>query len=83
MVSREHERDTAAVDNLFCMNFWGAQWTMVSYLKQARKGFRPPSAMWGIGYFQNLGEFWGIFEGFWGDFLGLLWQFYWNSLDFF
>ena len=22
--------------------------------KQAHKGFRPPSAMWGIGYFQNL-----------------------------
>ena len=24
---------TAVVDNLLCMNFWGTQWTMVSYLE--------------------------------------------------
>ena len=51
--------------------------------KQARKGFRPPSAMKGIGYFQNLRNllrnfleifwilFWEFFgRSFWEDFLG-------------
>ena len=32
--------------------------------KQARKGFRPLSAMQGIGYFQNFGNFLGIFWEF-------------------
>ena len=27
------------------------------YFRQAQKGFRPPSAMKGIGYFQNLRNF--------------------------
>ena len=47
-------------------------------IKQARKGFRPPSAMKGIEYFLDfLGEFFGNFLGgfflggfFWEDFLG-------------
>ena len=42
-------------------------------IKQAHKGFRPPSAMKGIGYFQNLRNvleiFW-IFWEFFGNFLG-------------
>ena len=37
--------------------------------KQARKGFRPPSAMKEIGYFQNLGIFLEYFWIFWGNFL--------------
>ena len=38
--------------------------------KQARNGFRPPSAMKGMGYFQNLRNFLGIFleESFGGIF---------------
>ena len=49
------------------------------YQQQARKGFRPLSAMKGIGYFQNLRNFfkiiWGIFWNCFGifsveDFLG-------------
>ena len=36
--------------------------------KQARKGFRPPSAMKGMGYFQNLRNFLDISENFWGIF---------------
>jgi hypothetical protein len=46
--------------------------------KQAQKGFRPLSAMSGIGYFQNLrivfeklfGIFLDILENFFGNFLG-------------
>ena len=41
-----------------------------------KKGFRPPSAMMGFGYFQNLRNllrnclqiFWEFFESFWGIF---------------
>ena len=40
--------------------------------KQARKGFRPPSAMKGIGYFQNLRIF---LESFW-IFLGIFLEFF-------
>ena len=40
--------------------------------KQARKGFRPPSAMKGMEYFQNLRNF---LEIFW-IFLGILWEFF-------
>ena len=39
--------------------------------KQARKGFRPPSAMKGIGYFQNLGNFLIFFLEFFWNFLGI------------
>ena len=43
-------------------------------IKQAPKGFRPPSAMKGIGYFQNLRNFLRIyfwkFFGFFGNVLG-------------
>ena len=41
-------------------------------LKQARKGFRPTSAMKGMGYFQNLRNFLDIF---W-IFLGIFWKFF-------
>ena len=40
--------------------------------QQARKGFRPPSAMKGMEYFQNLRNF---LEIFW-IFLGILWEFF-------
>ena len=44
--------------------------------KQARKGFRPPSAMKGIGYFQNLGNLLRNFlEIFW-IFWGIIWKFF-------
>ena len=51
-------------------------------IKQVRKGFRPPSAMKGIGYFQNLemflkffGYFWSFLGTFKEDFLGgILWE---------
>jgi hypothetical protein len=45
-------------------------------IKQARKGFRPLSAIKGIGFFQNLGNvlaFWGEFLG---SSLGVLWEFF-------
>ena len=46
-----------------------------NWKKQARKGFRPPSAMKGIGYFQNLRKkiekFFGNFSDFFGNFLGI------------
>ena len=45
-------------------------------LKQARKGFRPPSAMKGIGYFHNLRIVW---EMFW-KFFGLFWELIGNFL---
>ena len=54
-------------------------WKVELTIKQARKGFRPPGAMKGIGYFQNeklfrnfLGNVWRIFWGgiFWEDFFG-------------
>ena len=41
-----------------------------SYNKQAQKSFRPPSAMKGIGYFQNHRIFLRIFLEFFGNFLG-------------
>ena len=48
--------------------------------KQARKGFRPLSAMQGIGYFQNLGNFLrNCLEIFWilgGNFLGIFLEFF-------
>ena len=40
--------------------------------EQARKGFRPPSAMKGIGYFQNLGNFWVFLENLWES----LWKYF-------
>ena len=53
--------------------------------KQARKGFWPPSAMEGIGYFQ---KFWGIFRNFSGGFFcrNFLGEFFWEDIfweDFF
>ena len=30
----EQRLNTAAVDNLLCMNFWVTQWAMISYLKK-------------------------------------------------
>ena len=61
------------------------------FKKKARKDFRPLSAMYGIGYFQNFGNFLGIFvlgggffgnsfrnSWFFGEFdnsLGILWEF--------
>ena len=60
--------------------------------KQAHKGFRPPSAMWGIGYFQDqellrncleiVWIFWGFFWDFFEIFLG---GFFWRIFleDFF
>ena len=39
--------------------------------KQARKGFWPPSAMKGIGYFQNLRNLLRIFLEFFRNFLGI------------
>ena len=33
----EQRLNTAAVDNLLCMNFWVTQWTMVTYLKNQIK----------------------------------------------
>ena len=55
--------------------------------KQARKGFRPPSAMKGIGYFQKLiEEFFGNFLGelfgriFLGGYLGrIFWEDFWKE----
>ena len=50
-------------------------------MKQARKGFRPPSAMKGIGYFQNLRNLLRNFFGFFGEFLGdFLGGFFWKNL---
>ena len=50
--------------------------TYENYSKQARKGFRPPSAMKGIGYFQNLRKILRIFlEIFW-IFWGIFWEFF-------
>ena len=58
----------------------------VSFIhKQARKGFRPLSAMKGIGCFQNLRNFFrncleivwklfGFFFGFFGKFFGIFWE---------
>jgi hypothetical protein len=49
--------------------------------KQARKGFRTPSAIWGIGYFQNLKIFLEIVLNFldcWGDFLGFFEGNFWD-----
>ena len=44
---------------------------MPHQLKQARKDFRPSSAMKGIGYFQNLTKFLrNCLEIFWQDFFG-------------
>ena len=43
---------------------------IIKYTKQAQKGFRPPNAMKGIGYFQNLRNFLEIFWIFGGAFLG-------------
>ena len=43
--------------------------------KQAQKGFRPPSAMKAIGYFQNLKIF---LESFW-IFLGIFREFFWRT----
>ena len=39
-------------------------------IKHARKGFRSPSAMKGVGYFQNLRNLLRIFWEFFGKFLG-------------
>ena len=59
-----------------CVSFWLC---VSSFDKQARKGFRPPSAMYGIGYFQNLRNFlrncleivWTFFgQIFWEDLFG-------------
>ena len=44
--------------------------------KQAWKGFRPLSAMLGIRYFQNLGNFLGILLEFFGNSLVILWVFF-------
>ena len=45
-------------------------------LKQARKGFRPPSAMKGIGYFQNLRNLLRIFLEFFWIFWEIFWEFF-------
>ena len=49
--------------------------------KQARKGFRPPSAMKGIGYFQNLRN---LLRNFLEIFWILFWEFFgrifWKNL---
>ena len=56
--------------------------------KQARKGFRPPSAMMGIGYFQNLRKILRIFLDSLGNFLGhfqedffggIFWDIFWRN----
>ena len=47
--------------------------------KQARKGFRPPSAMHGIGYFQNLRNFLE-FRTFGGIFWGFSWRIFLEEL---
>ena len=49
--------------------------TSVHIFKQAQKGFRPPSVMKGIGYFQNLRIF---LESFW-IFLGIFLEFFWRN----
>ena len=58
--------------------------------KQARKGFRPPSAIKGIGYFQNLRnflDFFWIFGSIFGDFFGgIVWEIFFRIIfweDFF
>ena len=43
-----------------------------SFLKQARKGFRPPYAMKVIGYFQNLRNLLRNYLQIFGEFLGNL-----------
>ena len=49
------------------------------YIKQARKGLRPLSAMQGIGYLQNLEKFLGsFFLNFWKFFENLLENFFWE-----
>ena len=60
------------------------------YFRPAQKGFRPPSAMKGFGYFQNLRKFLENFWIFWGNFLGFfrrifLEEFIWRNFlgDFF
>ena len=62
-----HKAELPKVDILFRTQFPSLG---IFINKQARKGFRPPSAMKGIGYFQNLRNlmkieifwiFWGIF----------------------
>ena len=49
--------------------------------EQARKGFRPPSAMMGIGYFQNLRN---LLRNFLDFILGIFWEFFrrifWRNL---
>ena len=52
--------------------------------KQARKGFGPPSAIKGIGYFQNLRnflDFFWIFGSIFGDFFGgIVWEIFFRII---
>ena len=49
-------------------------------IKHARKGFRSPSAMKGVGYFQNLRIFWKFWGIFWKNFMRIfLEKFIWRN----
>ena len=70
--------------NIFRTHFQGTQATkngefFEGLKKQARKGFRPPSAMKGMGYFQNLRNL--LKDFFWRNFLGeIFWRIFFGRI---
>ena len=70
--------------NIFRTHFQGTQATKNGEFfeglnKQARKGFRPPSAMKGMGYFQNLRNL--LKDFFWRNFLGeIFWRIFFGRI---